>query len=146
MMRLIRQAEEKDAGRISEIRVFCYRMNFYPIFRDDAFYFREMQVNAVMQEVMEALSEMYVYDDGAVKGYVRIQGNEIVQLFVEPVLQGRGIGAALLQFALEKGCTWLWALEKNERAVRFYQRYGFRLTGEKKPEEDTTEYLVRLSR
>ncbi len=40
----------------------------------------------------------------------------------------------------------LWALEKNTRAVSFYSRHGFRLTGQKRFEEDTTEYLVELKR
>ena len=40
----------------------------------------------------------------------------------------------------------LWALEKNERAISFYIKHGFNLTGEKKFEEDTIEYLVHLTR
>ena len=40
----------------------------------------------------------------------------------------------------------LWALEKNERAIRFYERHGFKVTADRKTEEDTTEYLVRLER
>lgn len=89
----------------------------------------------------------YVYDDGAIKGFVRIDGKEVKKLFVEPVLQGQAIGEKLLDFALsEKGAEFLWALEKNTRAIRFYERHGFHLTGEKKPEEDTTEYLVLLTK
>ena len=37
-------------------------------------------------------------------------------------------------------------LEKNEKAIAFYQRHGFRTTGERKPEEGTAEYLVRMER
>ena len=40
----------------------------------------------------------------------------------------------------------LWALEKNEMAFSFYIKHGFNLTGEKKFEEDTIEYLVHLTR
>lgn len=142
----IRKAEAKDAARIAEIRVGCYRLNFYPIFRDDLYYFQELQVPQVMQEVERLLPEMYVYDDGVVKGFVRIRGAEVVQLFVEPVLQGRGIGAALLHFAVEKGAVRMWALEKNERAIRFYQRHGFCLTGDRQLEDGTDEYLIRLEK
>jgi len=50
-----------------------------------------------------------------------------------------------LAYALSAhGVTWLWALEKNTRAIRFYERHGFRLTDTKKLEEDTTEYLIRM--
>ena len=38
----------------------------------------------------------------------------------------------------------LWALEKNEKAILFYERHGF--TGEKKIEEGTTEYLIQMRR
>lgn len=46
----------------------------------------------------------------------------------------------------EMDAQFLWALEKNARAVSFYKRYGFQVTGAKKFEEDTTETLVRLER
>ena len=34
----------------------------------------------------------------------------------------------------------------NEKAIAFYQRHGFRMTEERKFEEGTTEYLVRMER
>ena len=37
-------------------------------------------------------------------------------------------------------------IRKNIRAISFYQRHDFHLTGQKKFEEDTTEYLVKLER
>ena len=59
----------------------------------------------------------------------------------------KGIGAALLEYAIrELHVTRLWALEKNERAIAFYQRHGFQVTDERKLEEGTEEYLVRLVR
>ena len=148
-MEHIRMAKAEDAARIAEIEIFNYRLNFYPIFRCDEFYFGEMQVPALMQACMrdEVLSRTCVYDDGVVKGFVRMDGTEIKKLFVEPVLQGQGIGAKLLEYAVRhKGGDCLWALEKNIRAIAIYRRHGFCLTGEKKLEEDTTEYLVRLER
>ena len=40
----------------------------------------------------------------------------------------------------------LWALEKNNKAISFYKRYGFELTNEKQFVDDTTEYLVHLKK
>ena len=40
----IRPAAEADAGRIAEIIVTNYRVNFYPLFRNDQFYFGELNV------------------------------------------------------------------------------------------------------
>ena len=68
-------------------------------------------------------------------------------MYVDTFFQGRGIGAELMEYAMKKlSADHLWALEKNNRAVSFYQRHGFHLTGRKKFEEDTTEYLVELKR
>ena len=81
------------------------------------------------------------------KGFVRIDGSEAVKLFVEPSLQGNAIGEKLLKYAVEEhNADFLWALEKNIRAIRFYERNGFHLTDEKKLEEDTAEYLVKAIR
>ena len=69
------------------------------------------------------------------------------KLFVEPVLQGNAIGSKLLTYAVEyEHANTLWALEKNTRAIRFYERHGFKITTDKELEEDTTEYLIRLEK
>ncbi len=146
-MQYIRAAAEADLARIAEIEVFNYRLNFYPIFQNDEYYFSELQVPALMRQRAGALASIRVYDDGAVKGFIHAENGEVKKLFVEPVLQGRGIGAKLLEFAMEElGAERLWALEKNRRAIAFYQRHGFRVTEERKPEADTAEYLVLLQR
>ena len=87
----IRIATKQDANRLAEIEIFCYRLNFYPIFRNDDFYFSELTTPNLIQiyeESPEILSRTFVYDDGVVKGFVRINGTQIEKLFVEPVLQG----------------------------------------------------------
>ena len=145
----IRRAKPEDACRLAEIEVFNYRLNFYPIFRSDEYYFDELRVDRQTERWMKGdwLKDAYVYDDGVVKGFIRLKDDEVVKLFVEPVLHGQGIGAALLEHAVaQHGVRWLWALEKNEGAVRFYARHGFMPSGERTPEEDTDEYLVKLVR
>ena len=146
-MKYIRQATCDDLARIAEIEIFNYRLNFYPIFRNDDYYFQELQVPKLMQQHAAFLASIYVYDDGVVKGFIRLDGLQVVKLFVEPVLQGQGIGAKLLDYAIMLfHADTLWALEKNTRAIAFYQRHGFQLTGERIPEEDTDEFLVRMKR
>ena len=144
-MKNIRQATEKDLFRIAEIDIFNYRLNFYPIFKSDWFYFEYLTVPSLMEKYAVETGSFYVYDDGVIKGFVKTSDNEIQKLFVEPVLQGNKIGDALVNFATEKlSADNLWALEKNTKAIKFYEKHGFELTGEKKFEEDTTEYLVKL--
>lgn len=146
----IRPAAADDVSRIAEILVFNNRLNFYPIFRCDEYSFGEMQVLPIANEFLadpQLMARTYVYDDGVVRGLVIIDGDEVQRLFVEPSFQGRGIGAALLRYAMEEHrATHLWALEKNTGALRFYARHGFHPSGEKKLEEDTTEYLLHLRR
>ena len=143
----IRKANSKDLPRIAEIQVFNYRLYFYPIFKMDEYFFHELSVPALMKEYAAGLDSLYVYDDGAVKGFIRIEGTYIARLFVEPVLQNALIGSRLLEYAVrEHNADHLWALEKNVKAIRFYERHGFIVTGEKKPEDGTSEYLVLLKR
>lgn len=97
-MSKIRQAKREDLARIAETEVFNYRLNFYPIFKDDAYYFKELQVPKQMEKYKSSIESIWVYDDGVVK------------------------------------------------AISFYERHGFRVTDDKKFEDDTTEYLVRLER
>jgi len=146
-MSSIRKARQEDLGRIAEIEIFNYRLYFYPIFKNDSFYFSDLQVTEKIREYAPCLQQFWVYDDGAVKGFVQAQGEEIRKLFVEPVLHSRGIGSALLKHVLRETqvCS-LWALEKNHRAIAFYQRHGFLPSGERKPEEGTEEYLLLLKK
>ena len=144
---MIRKATIEDLARIAEIQIFNYRLYFYPIFRSDEYYFQELQVPELMKSYEPELDSLYVYDDGVVKGFIKVEGTYIARLFVEPVLQNGAIGSHLLEYAIkEHNADHLWALEKNVKAIRFYERHGFVATGEKKPEEGTTEYLIMMRR
>lgn len=146
-MKNIRKATISDISRIVEIVVFNYRINFYPIFKDDDFYFNEIQVVNLIDSYKELINDMWVYDDGAVKGVIQVENQELRKIYVEPAIQGKSIGSVLLNYAVnELNVKYLWALEKNIRAISFYKKHGFQVTEDKKFEEDTTEYLVRLER
>ena len=144
----IRKARVDDLSRIAEIYVFNNRVNFYPIFKEEEYSFGELQVVSIADHYFkqeEIIKDIYVYDDGIIKGFVQMNGTEICKLYVDTFFQNGKIGARLLEYAVRQlQADHLWALEKNIRGIAFYQRYGFRLTGEKKFEEGTTEYLVQL--
>lgn len=146
---MIRKAKKEDLSRIAEIFVFNNRINYFPIFQDAGYSFGELQVVSVIDRYFsrdEVLRDIYVYDDGLVKGFLLLEGTEIGKLYVEPCFQSQHIGQALIRFATDRGADLVWTLEKNTRAIAFYARHGFRPTGEKKFEEGTTEYLVELRR
>ena len=62
---------------------------------------------------------------------------EIVSLYILPEVMGQGVGSALLTEALtalrEDGYdrVYLWAIEGNKRALRFYRKHGFMLTSDR---------------
>ena len=147
---LIRKATIEDISRIAEILVFVKRMNYRVIFRNDAVSFGEIQVIPVAEQYSkpEILENIWVYEaEGIVKGLIRIVEKEVVELYVEHFFQGQGIGAELIEFAKkEHDVNFLWVLEKNANAIRFYEAHGFHLTDNKKLEEGTPEYKVMMER
>jgi ribosomal protein S18 acetylase RimI-like enzyme len=146
---MIRRAKEEDISRIAEILVFVKRMKFRPIFKNDDYSFGELQVIPVAKQYIEngILKNMLVYDDNIVKGLIHIEENEIVELYVDYFFQNQGIGSALIEYAKENfPVEYLWAIEKNVDAIRFYEKHGFRLTNTRKYEEGTTEFLVKMEK
>ena len=145
----IRRATEEDASRIAEILVFAKRMKYRSIFNDDAYSFGELQVIPVAKKYIENgfLDNMFLYDDGIIKGLIRIEKEEILELYVDHFFQGQGVGSELIKYAKENyPVSFLWTIEKNIDAVHFYEAHGFHLTDTRKLEEGTTEYIVMMRR
>lgn len=145
----IRRANRADLSRIAEILVFVKRINYRPIFQNDAYSFGELQVLSVAEKYAkpEILNHIWVYDDGIVKGMIHINGEEIKELYVDHFFQKQGIGAKLIEFAKQNfQVEFLWALEKNSGALHFYEKHGFFYSNIRKLEEGTEEYLLRLER
>lgn len=147
-MENIRKISEEEVGRIAEIIVFNNRINFYPIFQDIQYSFKEFNVFDVSKQFLEDkefMENCYVYEDEVIKGFVCVIQQEIRKLYVDSFFQNEGIGKKLLDFAKEQlNANQLWALEKNTKALRFYERNGFHFDGQKCFEEGTTEYLIHL--
>lgn len=61
---------------------------------------------------------------------------ELQRLYVDRDAIGHGVGAALMQASLDaarsagRRTLWLGVWEHNARAIRFYERWGFRLVGD----------------
>ncbi len=72
---MIRVATIKDASRLAEIQIFSKRKAFRPIFQNDDVSFNEMSVLRLAlyyQDVIGALDDIYVFDDGIVKGMMKL--------------------------------------------------------------------------
>ena len=145
----IRKAELKDLSRIAEILVFAKRIKYRSIFNNDDYSFNELQVVKLVEEYgkPKILDNIWVYDDGIVKGMIHVEEKEIAELYVDYFFWNQGIGAKLIEFAKEKFCVrFLWVLEKNVDAIKFYEAHGFVANGKRQLEEGTTEYIVMLER
>lgn len=147
---MIRRATIADASRIAEILIFAKRTIYRKIFQNDKVSFGEMQVYPLAKRYIDdsdELNGMWVYDDEFVKGVININGKQIVELYVDPFFENQGIGSMLMNYAVgQMNCNFLWVLEKNIRAIKFYQKHGFVITEEKQYEKGTTEYIVKMKR
>ena len=90
----------------------------------------ERQKNYLESEI-EKGAQLYMLVAEKPLGIVSIQDSLIENLYVLPSEQNKGYGTQLLAFAVEKctGSPLLWVRSTNDRAKRFYERNGFRPTG-----------------
>lgn len=149
-MTAIRKATIQDISRIAEILIFTKRMNYRFIFQNDKVSFGELQVLPLAQEYLsnpEKLKNIWVYDDEFVKAMIHVEDNRILELYVDCFFQSEGIGGKLVDFAVEElDAEYLFVLEKNHRAIRFYESHGFILTAEREQEPGTDEFIVKMGR
>lgn len=77
-------------------------------------------------------AEVYVYEnDREIWGFIGLNGEYIEGIFVSGEMQSRGIGKRLLDFVKTKKTELrLNVYQKNMRAIRFYQREGFKILRE----------------
>jgi ribosomal protein S18 acetylase RimI-like enzyme len=79
-----------------------------------------------------------VLDDQDVQRAVPLRpAVELSKMYVLPDSHGAGVSAALMSAALTRAtefnakCVWLGVNQKNQRAQRFYAKYGFNINGTK---------------
>lgn len=145
----IRYAVPADAELIADMS----RTSFYEAFvknntKEDMDIFMNEQFTReeLMKEVelSEGIFIVASIDDEPV-GYARLrvknhlaheQAIEIARIYALEKAIGKGVGKALMQECINKAnqlqmkSIWLGVWEKNERAIAFYQRWGFERFGE----------------
>ena len=149
---MIRKATMQDVPRIAEIIVFGKRVAYRPIFNNDVVSFNELQVINVIEEYRNnptLVDNMLVYDDGIVKGVInrvfKEDTVEICEFYVEPFFNGKGIGKELIQQVIsearmsKKSKIFLWVIEDNLSARKFYENNGFVASGKTCLIEGTTK-------
>jgi len=120
---VIRRATREDAVAIGEVFVRARDgMAYLPRIPDED----RPRLGAWIVE----RHEVWVWEeDGAVTGFIGIEPGYLSHIYVDPGVQRRGIGTALLVRAkqlLPDGMQ-LWVFQRNDGARRLYEREGFRL-------------------
>lgn len=138
-MMLVRTASEWDAHKIVE----CLHEAFAPYreqYTHDGFHDTVLDHESVMQRLREMTVFVAVDTSGEIVGTAGCgcrppEEAHIRGMAVRPAWQGRGVAEALLKAAEERaremGCRRV-ALDTTEvlhRAMRFYERNGYRRTG-----------------
>jgi diamine N-acetyltransferase len=143
----IRFASGEDAALIADMS----RQTFYETFAADntkedmdKFMNEQFTKEALMKEV-GAPGNIFLlaFDAGTPVGYVRMRENnippeledknamEIARIYATTNSIGKGVGRALMEkciaiaLELKKTTVWLGVWERNERAIRFYAKWGF---------------------
>lgn len=135
---IVRRAEAKDVDRIAELEIQCFTT---PWSRE-----------AVYQDVVENQRALYLVAEieGLVIGYAGIWSivdeGHITNVAVAPEFRQHHIGSAIIAVLLEvtekAGITshTLEVRRGNEPAIKLYEKYGFKVAGERKGYyEDTGE-------
>ena len=141
----IRPAREDDAVAIAQIHIDARRvaMPWLPVihtFEDTVQFFGDFVIANQIVRVAES--------EGAVAGFIAIEGAFVDHLYVAPAHQSVGIGGALLKFAKEtrpEGLK-LWTFERNSKARSFYEKRGFvaiEFTDGSRNEERTPDLLYQ---
>lgn len=141
---MIRRLQKPDIDTVSDIWLEANRdtHDFIP-----AEYW-ENEFLPVKEMLLQA--EVYVYTDeykNEIEGFVGLDQEYIAGIFVRKEARSKGIGKALLDFVKgKKQELTLNVYQKNERAVRFYERERFYIV-ESTMDENTgeKEYLMRWS-
>ena len=125
----IRPARDDEVDALAELYARTQRrMTYLPPMPDEHIPFVAGNIGG-NDEVWLAEDEERILGFLAIAHSQRDGGDVLERLYVEPDVQGQGIGTALLEQAkaLRPGGLVLWVFQKNTGAIRFYERHGFHL-------------------
>lgn len=146
-----RKATVEDTSTIVRLGADAFKAAFGPYHRpeDMAEYLAANFNNEVIQSLIESVSTYFLlgYDGQNIIGYAMLKEGlhpafvtgpdpiELVRFYVTPDVIGQGYGSELMQCCLKEALNmghstiWLATWQRNERAIRFYEKWGFRIVG-----------------
>jgi len=155
---MIRPATPEDVIALADLKLATFRETFvtggfaipYPHADLAAFEAKVYAPEAIAAELADpACMTWVIEEDGRLLGYakagpcklpheaVRPEHGELYQLYVHSSAQGRRLGEALMQVAMDHFAetrpglpVWLGVWSGNHKAQRFYARHGFAKAGD----------------
>lgn len=143
----IRTATRKDAEMLRSLGILTFRETFeaFNTPEDMELYLREaFSAEQAIREFDEPGVQFFVAWEGEDPvGYAKVRAGkgpknslELQRLYVKALYIGQGIGNKLMQTCLQHAqqegydAVWLGVWEHNNRAIRFYERWGFEKFGQ----------------
>ena len=137
-MLVVRPALAEDVETLLVIQREAAVDAFAHIYPPERYPFPDDEIRAAWAGALaDPDTEVFVAEcDGVAAGAVSVGKEFLSTLYVLPAFQGRGVGSALHDLALERlrargvRLAKLWTLEGNDSGRRFYERRGWALTEE----------------
>jgi len=149
----IKQAHANDVELLQRLSIVTFTDTFaaYNTAEDMQIYIEEyFSIENLLEELNNSENFFFIsFRENEPAGYLKLRlpqkhlsslknntAIELERVYVLKKLQGTGLGYKLMQFAFEysrqKGfdTLWLGVWERNEKAVRFYEKLGFETFGE----------------
>jgi len=150
----IRPAQNDDLPALTELAIRSFRMTYEA--HNDPEVFNEylsstLTLENLGKELVDTNNVFLIAHDrssGSILGYAKLRQSipgpgvedrnaiEIERIYADPVRIGQGIGAALMHACLDASLQlghdtiWLGVWKPNERAIGFYEKWGFKIVGE----------------
>jgi len=139
----IRRASVSDAAEIAAVHVRTWQAAYENVFGTERLAGLDTPRRiAGWTRALEEGESIFVADDaGSVVGFVALGACEVRAIYALPEAWGRGAGPDLMRAAIaqlrDDGCVeaFLWVLEDNPRARRFYEREGWDVDGARKEDD-----------
>lgn len=141
MIYMIRSMQEQDIHQVMDIWLTS-TIKAHP-FIEEKYWLKHYRT--VKNKYLKVAKTYVMEEDGVVTGFISILKDEFIgALFVIPGRQGHQLGSALLAHVKDLYPNLrAHAYEKNPRAVHFYRKHGFEVTGQQNNLDSSySEYVL----
>ena len=163
---VVRQATEDDAEILSRFAAQTFQETFGPDSKPsdmDAYLRKAFSPALQRAEIANNAATIILASDrestdGGLIGYVHLIADqsaiEMKRLYIATLWKGRGLAQLLFDKALEEGRRregqrlWLTVWEQNHRAIAFYKKMGFRISGQETfqlGEDVQTDHVMEIA-